>query len=188
MKKSVPRWVIVCMAAVLTCSLVVGSLMLAAYHIRKNAPLQTNVFLPQPQSIVYYYEAGGGEQTFTAEEAMRIYDAFCVLMTEYTECGGCDCGDWHTHQFSRDRGIQFRYEREIQYTGTLPHSSPVDWSSMHFDAVNLIDDTGAMFVGMSTDGKEHYLQSRQGAELGAHLNFEGKAADEFWAVVESCLD
>lgn len=188
MKKRTLRAVLLYVAMAVTVAFVVGGIAFASCEIKKDTILETDVFAPEPKSIVYCYERFGGEYTFTRGEAKKIYEAFEVLMTKYTEIGGCGCGDWHVHDPLREGCIQFRYDQKMQYTGALPNSARVDWSSMHFDTICFCEDIDALFISVSTDGVGEYLQDQNGKSLGAHLHFEQGALKAFLEVVNSCLE
>ncbi len=187
MKKRLLRMVLIYMAIAIMLVFVVGGIVIASREIKRNTVRETDVFAPEPKSIVYCYEKFGEQYTFTREEAKKIYEAFEVLMTRYTEIGGCRCGYWHTHDPLREGCIQFRYDQKMQYTGTLPNSAPVDWSSMHFDAICFCEEFDSLFISVSTDGVGEYLQDQNGESLGAHLHFEQGAVKDFLAVVNSYL-
>ena len=137
--------ILICVAAILFyyASL---SLPYQRHRCADETPLESSVFLPKPDSMLYLSPTGEG-RVLTNEEAEQIYAAFSVLMGRVKSFTPqiCKCGDSidiNGKELILESGvdcIEFRYNRRQCYTAGSPAVKGYPLSEpLEFDAVMLV--------------------------------------------------
>ena len=104
------------------------------------APIQTNVFLPAPDSAICgapYKD----EHILSNNETRDIFESFMMLMQNIEDCDAylTDITQRRVSKYKRDYSwLMLEYNKRRQYVGTLETQTPLAQTPFTFDSVLLI--------------------------------------------------
>lgn len=153
------------------------------HKVGNTEPILTNVFLDEPDSMVYMYD--GREKALADGQRTEIYEKFCDLMESF---GGTDTlknpfsaskADDFRDQYG---GVEFRYNRRRNFVGSLAPYGGTDyftWGELIFDAFLIVPYSSELMAIPYLDGEYIGINN-----LFLGLTFPQEVYGEFAAAIE----